>query len=88
MPCFSYCYIDLMTEVPSVTTLKTPRFVQLHDAHSADAVRPPDISHSLARLPACVTCHAPEGLKPVPVGHEETDDLACRSCHKRPTAGQ
>jgi hypothetical protein len=59
-----------------------------HDAHSADAVRPPDISHSLARLPACVTCHAPEGLKPVPVGHEETDDLACRSCHKRPTAGQ
>ena len=25
-----------MTEVPSVTTLKTPRFVQLHDAHSAD----------------------------------------------------
>ena len=59
-----------------------------HDPHSADAVRPPDISHSLARLPACVTCHAPEGLKPVPVGHEETDDLACRSCHKRPTAGQ
>jgi L-histidine Nalpha-methyltransferase len=30
------CYIALMTESLSVTTLKTPRFVQLHDAHSAD----------------------------------------------------
>jgi hypothetical protein len=51
-------------------------------------VRPPEISHSLTRLPACVTCHAPKGLKPVPVGHEESDDLVCRACHKRPTASQ
>ena len=59
-----------------------------HDSHSADAVRPPEITHSLARLPACVTCHAPAGLKPVPVGHVESADAACGSCHKRPTAGQ
>jgi len=59
-----------------------------HDSHSADAVRPPDISHSLARLPACVTCHAPAGLKPVPAGHVESSDAICQGCHKRPTAGQ
>jgi hypothetical protein len=59
-----------------------------HDSHSADAVRPPDISHSLARLPACVTCHAPAGLKPVPAGHVESSDAVCQSCHKRPAAGQ
>jgi hypothetical protein len=59
-----------------------------HDSHSADAVRPPDISHSLARLPECVTCHAPAGLKPVPDGHVESSDAACQGCHKRPAAGQ
>lgn len=59
-----------------------------HDSHSADAVRPPDISHSLERLPACVTCHVPAGLKPVPVGHVASDDATCQGCHKRPTAGQ
>ena len=58
-----------------------------HDSHSADSVRPPEISHSLARLPACVTCHAPAGLKPVPVGHVESSDAVCQGCHKRPTAG-
>jgi hypothetical protein len=56
-----------------------------HDSHSADATRPPDISHSLARLPACVTCHAPSGLKPVPAGHVDTSDANCRACHKRPS---
>ncbi len=59
-----------------------------HDSHSADAVRPPEISHSLARLPACVTCHAPAGLKPVPVGHGESSDADCQACHRRPTADQ
>ncbi|MFH0751006.1 MAG: hypothetical protein V2B17_04150, partial [Chloroflexota bacterium] len=59
-----------------------------HDSHSADAVRPPEISHALGRLPTCVTCHAPAGLKPVPVGHVESTDAVCQSCHKRPTAGQ
>jgi L-histidine Nalpha-methyltransferase len=32
----AHCYIVLMTASLSVTTLKAPRFVQLHDAHSAN----------------------------------------------------
>jgi len=64
------------------------RCLNCHDSHSADATRPPEISHSLARLPACITCHAPAGLKPIPEGHVESSDAACMGCHKRPTAGQ
>ena len=64
------------------------RCLNCHDSHSADAVRPPEISHSLARLPECITCHAPAGLKPIPEGHVESSDAACQGCHKRPTAGQ
>jgi hypothetical protein len=64
------------------------RCLNCHDSHSADAVHPPEIPHSLARLPECVTCHAPSGLKPVPEGHVESSDAACMGCHKRPTAGQ
>lgn len=58
-----------------------------HDPHDATAVRPPDIPHSLDRLPACVTCHAPAGLKPVPAGHVESSDGVCRTCHVRPANG-
>jgi hypothetical protein len=64
------------------------RCLNCHDSHSADAVHPPEIPHSLARLPECVTCHTPSGLKPVPEGHVESSDAACMGCHKRPTAGQ
>jgi len=64
------------------------RCLNCHDSHSADAVHPPEIPHSLARLPECVTCHQPSGLKPVPEGHVESSDAACMGCHKRPTAGQ
>ncbi len=59
-----------------------------HDSHAASAVRPPEISHALDSLPACITCHKPAGLKPVPVGHEEVADAVCLTCHQRPTAGQ
>jgi uncharacterized paraquat-inducible protein A len=59
-----------------------------HDGHAATAVRPHDISHPLANLPACVTCHVPAGLKPVPAGHVESSDAVCLSCHKQPAAGQ
>jgi Cytochrome c554 and c-prime len=59
-----------------------------HDSHAATAVRPPDISHELANLPACITCHKPAGLKPLPIGHEEAADSVCQTCHKRPTAAQ
>jgi len=64
------------------------RCLNCHDSHSADAVHPPEIPHSLARLPECITCHKPAGLKPVPEGHVESPDAACLGCHKRPTAGQ
>jgi len=57
-----------------------------HDPHDAKALRPPDIPHSLDRLPACVTCHVPGGLKPVPAGHVESSDAVCRTCHSRPAA--
>lgn len=58
-----------------------------HDPHHALAVRPPDISHPLDRLPACTTCHRPAGLKPLPVGHEEAPDQVCRACHLLPATG-
>ena len=57
-----------------------------HNPHDAKALRPPDIPHSLDRLPACVTCHVPGGLKPVPAGHVESSDAVCRTCHSRPVA--
>ena len=57
-----------------------------HHPHDASALRPPDISHPLDRLPACVTCHVPAGLKPVPVGHIESADAVCRSCHAGPAS--
>ncbi len=78
----AFVQVDLAEHYPGAPCLGC------HDSHSADAVRPPEISHSLARLPACVTCHAPAGLKPVPVGHVESSDAVCQACHKRPTAGQ
>jgi len=78
----AFVQVDLAEHYPGAPCLGC------HDSHSADAVRPPEISHSLARLPACVTCHAPAGLKPVPVGHVESSDAICQSCHKRPTAGE
>ena len=59
-----------------------------HDPHAAEALVPPDISHALDNLPACVTCHQPAGLKPVPIGHEESADGVCLTCHKRPPAAQ
>ena len=59
-----------------------------HNPHDAAAVRPPDIPHSLDRLPPCVTCHTPTGLKPVPVGHVASADAVCRTCHARPANGQ
>ena len=78
----AFAQVDLAEHYPGAPCLGC------HDSHSADAARPPEISHSLARLPACVTCHAPAGLKPVPVGHVESGDAVCQGCHKRPAASQ
>jgi hypothetical protein len=55
--------------------------LQCHDAHSALAVRPPVLSHPLADLPACATCHGPEGMNPMPADHERSIDDACLTCH-------
>jgi hypothetical protein len=70
--------VDLARHYPGAACL------WCHDPHDATAVRPPDIPHSLDRLPACVTCHAPDGLKPIPVGHVVSSDAICRTCHARP----
>jgi hypothetical protein len=56
--------------------------LQCHDPHTAVADTPPDVTHPLAKLPACTTCHAPEGLKRFPAGHELAPDVVCLSCHR------
>jgi hypothetical protein len=55
--------------------------LRCHDPHSIVAVRPPTVTHPLANLPECTTCHAPDGLKKVPTGHEVVGDTICLSCH-------
>jgi hypothetical protein len=57
--------------------------LRCHDPHSIVAVRPPDITHPRAKLPDCITCHAPDGLKEIPSGHEPVADRVCLSCHGR-----
>ncbi len=52
------------------------------------ALVPPNVSHALTNLPACVTCHEPAGLKPVPFGHEESADGVCLTCHQRPATDE
>ena len=61
--------------------------LRCHDPHSIVAVRPPTVSHPLANLPACTTCHAPDGLKRIPTGHEVVEDRVCLSCHGPPLMG-
>ena len=55
--------------------------LRCHDPHSIVAVRPPTVTHPLASLPGCTTCHAPDGLKQIPEGHEVVGDKICLSCH-------
>jgi hypothetical protein len=56
--------------------------LQCHDPHTAAADSPPDVTHPLANLPACTTCHAPEGLKRFPAGHQLAPDVVCLGCHR------
>ncbi len=56
--------------------------LQCHDPHTATADSPPDVTHPLAKLPACTTCHAPEGLKRFPAGHQLAPDVVCLGCHR------
>jgi hypothetical protein len=56
--------------------------LQCHDPHTGVADTPPDVTHPLAKLPACTTCHAPEGLKRFPSGHQLAPDAVCLGCHR------
>jgi len=56
--------------------------LQCHDPHTGVADTPPDVTHPLAKLPACTTCHAPEGLKRFPTGHQLAADAVCLGCHR------
>jgi hypothetical protein len=62
--------------------------LRCHDPHSIVATRPPIVSHPLADLPECTTCHAPDGLKKVPSGHTMVADPICLSCHSRNADGR
>lgn len=56
--------------------------LRCHDPHSAEAALPPEVTHPLAHLPACTTCHSPAGLKRYPEGHQPAVDTVCLACHK------
>jgi hypothetical protein len=56
--------------------------LQCHDPHSALADTPPAVTHPLAKLPDCTTCHSPEGLKRFPTGHQLAPDVVCLGCHR------
>ena len=56
--------------------------LQCHDPHTAISRRPPVVSHPLANLPPCVTCHGPDGFKARNLRHPAvTDDEPCLACH-------
>lgn len=55
--------------------------LQCHNPHTAMASQPPEVTHPLAHLPACTTCHRPAGLAPFPSGHQLVTDALCLSCH-------
>ncbi len=59
--------------------------LQCHDVHTAIAVPPPIITHSLVNVPECTACHgttATNGVKAMPAGHQPSVDAICLSCHK------
>ncbi len=57
--------------------------LQCHDPHTGISRRPPVVSHPLANLPPCLTCHGPEGFKARNQRHPTvaTDDATCLACH-------
>lgn len=56
--------------------------LQCHDPHTALADTPPDVTHPLAKLPDCTTCHSLQGLKRFPTGHQLAPDVVCLGCHR------
>ena len=71
----SFPQVDLATHYVGGPCLRC------HDPHSVVAHRPPTVTHPLADLPECTTCHAPDGLKKIPTGHQVVGDAVCLACH-------
>ncbi len=73
--------VDPTTHYAGVTCL------QCHNAHTSLAEAPRPVSHPLAGLPQCVSCHGQGALHEFPPGHVAADDSACLSCHRPEQAG-
>jgi hypothetical protein len=74
-----FVQVDPATHYPGTSCL------QCHDVHTAVAVPPPVITHSLANVPECTACHgttATNGVKAMPAGHQVSSDAICLGCHK------
>jgi hypothetical protein len=56
--------------------------LRCHDPHTSAATKPREVTHPLAHLPTCATCHAPLGLKAYPANHEPAADSVCLACHR------
>jgi hypothetical protein len=75
--------VDPATHYPGTSCL------QCHDVHTAIAVPPPVITHSLENVPECTACHgttATNGVKAMPAGHQPSADAICLGCHKPKSA--
>jgi hypothetical protein len=75
----SFPTVDRATHFPGTSCL------QCHDVHTAVALPPPVITHSLENVPACITCHGTtttNGVRPMPAGHKLSEDSVCLGCHK------
>ena len=57
--------------------------LQCHDPHTTLAQHPPVVSHPLANLPPCLTCHGPDGFKARNERHPSglLTDQECLQCH-------
>jgi hypothetical protein len=74
-----FVQVDPATHFPGTSCL------QCHDVHTAVAVPPPVITHSLVNVPECTACHgttATNGVKAMPAGHQVSTDAICLGCHK------
>ena len=62
----------------------TAQCLECHDPHSSVAIQPPVVSHPLANLPACLTCHGPDGFKTRNLRHPSgaLTDAECLTCHE------
>lgn len=70
--------VDRATHYPGTSCL------QCHDVHSAIAIPPPLVTHSLANVPECTACHGTtdmNGVKAMPAGHQPSSDAICLGCH-------